>query len=171
LIGGRAGFWSTVSGALRGASVELLIPPELSAAASGALSSSAPGRGLEAAGGGIGRVADGASGMSSGFCCAAAARASDNVKPRISSTLIFVDIPESSIFYLYYLFFLYSFFFTLSLLSATTLLRACVFSTYNGGSRRFFINSDAQSPLFAASNRYSPLQDRLAKFRNKNADA
>jgi len=32
----------------------------------------APGRGLGASGGGIGRVAEGASGISSGFCCAAA---------------------------------------------------------------------------------------------------
>jgi hypothetical protein len=41
----------------------------------------------------MGRVADGASGMSSGFCCAASAPASKNVSPRISPALIFVAIP------------------------------------------------------------------------------
>lgn len=73
--------------------------PELSGGgASGVVSSFAPGRGLGGSGGGIGRVADGASGISSGFCCAAKAPASNNVSPRISTVLIFLAIPDSPIF-------------------------------------------------------------------------
>ena len=48
---------------------------------------------LGGSGGGIGRVAEGASGMSSGFCCAATAPASINMSPRISTVLVFVAIP------------------------------------------------------------------------------
>ena len=50
----------------------------------------------------MGRVADGASGMSSGFCCAAAAltrhNASPNVSPSLIAALIFVAIPKPSSF-------------------------------------------------------------------------
>jgi hypothetical protein len=101
-IGGGAGFASVESGALRGSSFDPVVTPapELSAGgALGCVSSSllAPGRGLGSSGGGIGRVADGASGMSSGFCCAARAPASNptnnNDSPSLSSALVFVTIP------------------------------------------------------------------------------
>ena len=64
------------------------------------VSSSAPGRGLGGSGGGMGRVADGASGISSGFCCAIRVLARDNASPRSSATLIFLAIPDSSVFLL-----------------------------------------------------------------------
>jgi len=86
-MGGGAVCGPVVSGLLRGGSfgfplldVRLLDEAESSAAGGGAweLSSSlAPGRGLGGSGGGTGRVADGASGISWGFCCAAIMPAND----------------------------------------------------------------------------------------------
>jgi hypothetical protein len=61
------------------------------AAADGAFSS-APGRGLAGSGGGIGRVAEGASGISSGFCWATAPPDSHKLIPIISSALVFILI-------------------------------------------------------------------------------
>jgi len=76
--------------------------PESGGGISGCDSSFAPGRGLGGAGGGMGRVADGASGMSSGFCCAASAPASNphsnphtsNDSPSLNAVLSCLDIPE-----------------------------------------------------------------------------
>jgi len=113
-IGGGTEFDPVESGLLCGSPFELLMPlSELSAGgASGIFASSTPGRGLGASGGGIGRVADGASGMSSGFCCAAKVPVSrtiskpavnptlKNDSPSPSRTLIFVAIRNPLSFFL-----------------------------------------------------------------------
>ncbi len=64
----------------------------LPVASAGGVLSSAPGRGLAGSGGGIGRVAEGASGISSGLCCAARPPASHKLIPIISSALVFILI-------------------------------------------------------------------------------
>src|ERR1019366_1346111 len=95
-------FASVESGAVRGSSFDPVVTPAPGLSAGGALggvcsSLFAPGGGGGGAGGGIGRVADGGSGMSSGFCCAARAPASNpannNDSPSLSSALVFVTIP------------------------------------------------------------------------------
>jgi hypothetical protein len=145
-IGG--GGCSDPSGVLRGISRDVEDVPALGTSVggvSGLASSSAASRALGGGGGGIGRVADGASGMSSGFCCAtngpASNPTSNNDSPSLNAPLIFVAIPESSIF-----------------LSSLLL-------------RRFFNDSDAKACRSGASNHCWSLQDRLAKSREQNADA
>ena len=92
---------------------------------------------LGGAGGGIGRVADGASGMSSGFSCAARAGASDNASHRISAVLIFVAITGIPYHLLLSIIFL---------LTRAPLVPA------------LYTDSDAQPRLFGASNHYGTLQ-------------
>jgi hypothetical protein len=46
----------------------------------------------------MGRVADGASGMSSGFCCAPTATASKKTNAKAINPLVFFAIPESHAF-------------------------------------------------------------------------
>jgi hypothetical protein len=100
------------SGALRGSSCEELVVElellELSdGGASGISSSLAPGRGLAGSGGGTGRVAEGASGMSLGVCCAdngtdkvpasdiESNPASSDASPILNSALVFVAIRKT----------------------------------------------------------------------------
>jgi hypothetical protein len=114
-MGGGVGFWpagwAAASGAVRGSSFEPVVTPapELSAGGAAGVAFSSLELELElelesglgaaglALGGGMGRVAEGASGMSSGFCCAAATPASNTQSNKdrasLSTTQIFVDIP------------------------------------------------------------------------------
>jgi hypothetical protein len=99
-------------GALRGISFDPLVTPspvsldeEEGAFWSFALSGEAASgwesaRGLGGSGGGMGREADGASGISSGFCWANRAPASITETPSIGSHLVFLLIPTPFIFLL-----------------------------------------------------------------------
>jgi hypothetical protein len=103
-------------GALRGISFDPLVTPspvsldeeegafwslELELALSGeAASGWESARGLGGSGGGMGREADGASGISSGFCWANRAPASITETPSIGSHLVFLLIPTPFIFLL-----------------------------------------------------------------------
>jgi len=69
-----------------------------SAGAVSGVESCAPGRGLGGGGGGTGRVADGASGISSGFCCALPAPTSRKINARAINPLVLFAIPESLAF-------------------------------------------------------------------------
>jgi hypothetical protein len=123
------------SGALRGISFDPVVTPapDLSGGgASGLVSSStsAPGRGLGGSGGGMGRVADGASGISSGFCCAAKTPASNNASPRISTVLIFLAIPDSPIFDFLRRFFLVERFLLIQMPNRAALVHLTVTGSY-----------------------------------------
>jgi len=110
--GGGVEFAGVESGVLRGSSFEGVVEElEVSdGGANGISSSLAPGRGLGGSGGGTGRVAEGASGMSVDDCCAARVPASgpasdigsnpasSNATPSLTGALIFVDIREPSVF-------------------------------------------------------------------------
>jgi hypothetical protein len=94
---------------LWGKSFDELVPLlELSVGGANGISSSfTPGRGLGGSGGGMGRVAEGASGTSSGFCCAARVPVNDPARepasssnsPSLNSALSFVPICKTSVFF------------------------------------------------------------------------
>ena len=163
-MGGGGGCVSEEFGVLRGSSLSpVVMLDESDGAVSGCGGSFASDRGLGGSGGGIGLVADGASGMSWEFCCATRAPVRNNVNPRTSAALIFVAIPASP-----YL--------------ALELSLSPVLPAYHSFTRQkplhwvppdpshFSGTSDAETSGFGASNHYSLLQDRLAKFGDKNSD-
>jgi hypothetical protein len=118
----------------------------------------------------MGRVADGASGISSGFCCAISASASNNVSPRIKSALIFLAIPGPlDLSFVSFVSFV-------SFLLSQELSFRNYFRTFRSalGSTTFSVT---QMPMSASmvhltmADPYRPLQDRLAKSRDKDSDA
>ncbi len=157
-----------------------LVTSLLVESAAGAFSS-APGRGLAGSGGGIGRVAEGASGISSGFCWAIAPPPSHKLIPTISSALVFIVIivhshnllPNRAINEVFGAGKL-----TLPLCHST-LLR-CILNLCHRRYpcsrpetrqlRKFSTPALFRCPfrLPGASNRNSLLQDRLARSRNKS---